>query len=82
MKINKKFGDKIYLEWIDAYTNDGWKSVEDSLKLDNERFCYTNAFYIGKKNGFLIVCHTIGKTAKNDIMGRLHIPEKWIRKVK
>lgn len=82
MKINKKFGDKIYIEWIDAYTNDDWKSVEDSLKLEDERFCYTNAFYIGRKDGFLIVCHTKGKTKDNDIMGKLYIPLKWIMRVK
>ena len=82
MKINKKFGDKIQVDWLDAHTNDEWKSVESSLKLDDERFCYTNAFYVGKKDGFLIVCHTRGKTKDNDIMGRLYIPLKWILRVK
>lgn len=83
MKIPKKcFGDKIYIEWVDAYTNDDWKSVESSLKLDEERFCYTNAFYIGKKDGFLIVCHTKGKTKDNSVMGRLYIPLNWIKIVR
>jgi hypothetical protein len=83
MKIPKKsFGDRIYIEWIDAYTDDGWKSVEDSLKLDDERFCYTYGFYVGKKDGFLIICHTIGKTKDNDVLGRLCIPLKWIIRAK
>jgi len=79
---NKCFGSKIYLEWVDAYTEDKWGSVDDSLELSSNRFCYTNAFYIGKKDGFLIVCHTKGKTKDNDIMGKLYIPLVWIRKVK
>lgn len=82
MRINKKFGDKIQVDWIDAYTNDDWKSVDSSLKLEDERFCYTNAFYVGQKDGFLIVCHTKGKTKNNDIMGKLYVPLKWILRVK
>uniref|UniRef100_A0A6M3L5Y3 Uncharacterized protein n=1 Tax=viral metagenome TaxID=1070528 RepID=A0A6M3L5Y3_9ZZZZ len=82
MKIGKQFGDKIFVEWIDAYTSDKWESVDDSLNLSVNRFCYTNAFYVGKKDGFLIVCHTKGKTRDNDIMGKLYIPLKWIRRIR
>uniref|UniRef100_A0A6M3JB15 Uncharacterized protein n=1 Tax=viral metagenome TaxID=1070528 RepID=A0A6M3JB15_9ZZZZ len=82
MKINKKFGDKIYVEWEDAQTEEQWGSVTDSLKLDDDRFCYTNAFYVGEKDGILIVCHTKGKTKDNDIMGKLYIPTKWIKRIK
>lgn len=81
MRINKKFGDKVYIEWVDAHTEDKWGSVEDSFKLNEERFCYTNAFFVGKKDGFIIVCHTKGKTADNDIMGKLYIPTAWICKI-
>ena len=82
MKIRKKFGDKIFVEWIDAHTEDKWGSVDDSLKLSDSRFCYTNAFYVGQEDGFLIVCHTKGKTKDSDIMGKLYIPLAWIQKVK
>ena len=82
MRINKKFGDKVYIEWVDAHTEDKWGSVDDSFKLNEERFCYTNAFFVGKKDGFLIVCHTKGKTKDNDITGKLYIPLKWIQKIK
>lgn len=82
MRINKKFGDKISVEWIDAYTDDKWGSVDDSLELSSSRFCYTNAFYVGEKDGFLVVCHTKGKTRGSDIMGKLYIPLKWIQKIK
>lgn len=82
MKIGKQFGDKIFVEWIDAYTSDKWESVDDSLNLNVNQFCYTNAFYVGKEDGFLIVCHTKGKTRDNDIMGKLYIPLKWIKRIK
>ena len=82
MRIYKSFGDKIYVEWVDAYTDDKWESVRGSLGLSGNRFCFTNAFYIGKKDGFLIVCHTKGKTENEDIMGKLYIPLKWITKIR
>lgn len=82
MKINKKFGDKVYIEWVDAYTNDEWESVEKSLKVSDATYCYTNAFFLGQTKDFLIVIHTKGKTIKNDVMGRLTIPKACIRKVK
>ena len=82
MKIKKSFGDKIYLEWADAYTEDGWKSVDDALNLSNEVYCFTNAFFLGQNKDYLMVVHTKGKTNKNDVMGKLTIPKAWIRKVK
>ena len=82
MKIKKKFGDKIYLEWVDAYTEDGWKSVEDALKLSDGVYCFTNAFFLGQNKDYLMVVHTKGRTSKNDVMGKLTIPKTWIRKVK
>jgi len=82
VKIDKSFGDKIYIEWVDAYTDDKWDTVDKASELSDNRFCCTNAFYVGKKDGFLIVCHTKGKTKDNDIMGKLYIPLKWIHKIK
>ena len=82
MKIKKKFGERIFIEWLDAFTNSDWKSVDESLKIDNECYCYTNAFYVGQTKDFLVVCHTVGKTIENDIMGRLYIPKKWIKNIK
>lgn len=82
MKINKKFGDRIYFEWVDAYTEEGWKSVDEALKLSNEVYCFTNAFFLGQNKDYLMVVHTKGRTIKNDVMGKLTIPKVWIRKVK
>ena len=82
MKINKKFGDKIYIEWIDAYTNDGWTTFESALEEAPTAFCKTNAFYVGKSKNFIVVSHTQGKSKENSMMGVLSIPNKWIRKIK
>lgn len=82
MKIKKNFGDKIYIEWVDAYTEDGWKSVNEALKTSDEIYCYTNAFFLGQTKDFIMVVHTKGKTIKNDVMGKLTIPKAWIRKIK
>ena len=81
-KLNKKIGDKIYIAWIDAYERTGWKSVEDALKLEDERFCFTNGFYLGKKDGYIIVCHTKGSTKDNDVTGIINIPITWIKEIK
>ena len=82
MKINKKFGDKIYVEWIDAYTTDGWNSVGEAMKESTNAFCRTNALYIGESKNFINISHTQGQSADNSVMGILSIPKKWIRKVK
>ena len=82
MKVNKKFGDKVYLEWIDAYSNDGWTTVGKAMEESNNAFCRTNALYIGESKNFIVVSHTQGHTKDNSIMGALSIPKKWIRKVK
>ena len=82
MKINKKFGDKIYIEWIDAYSNDGWTTFEKVIVESNNAFCKTNALYVGESKNFIIVSHTQGYTKDNSIMGALNIPKRWIRKVK
>ena len=82
MKINKKYGDKIFVEWIDAYSEAGWKTHKEMMEIGNTVFCFTNGWYVGKTNEFLIICHTKGKNIKEDMMGKLVIPKKWIRKVK
>lgn len=82
MKIKKRFGDKIAIEWIDAYSTDGWTNFKDAIKEPPNAFCRTNALYLGESKNFIIVSHTQGKTKDNSIMGVLNIPKKWIRKVK
>jgi len=82
MQIKKSFGERIYLEWNDAISKEGWKSVEDALKYDDEAFCKTNAFYIGENKEYITVAATIGKTKKNDVGGVWQIPKKWILKIK
>jgi len=82
MKIDKNFGNKIYIEWIDAYSTDGWTSYTDVFKESLNAFCKTNAFYVGETENFIIVSHTQGSTKDNSLMGVLHIPKKWVRKIK
>lgn len=82
MKINKKFGDKIYIEWLDALEEAGWKSFKEVCDIPDEVYCYTFAWFISQSSDFVTVLHTKGKTVKNDIMGKLLIPKKMIRKVK
>lgn len=82
MKINKKYGDRIYVEWIDAESEAGWKSYEEMMKIGASVFCFSIGWYIGKTKDFLIVCHTKGKNIKEDMMGKLIIPLKWIKKIR
>lgn len=82
MKIKKDFGEKIYIEWIDAYAESDWESVNEASKIPDEVYCYTNAFFLGQTKDFVIVVHTKGKTIKNDVMGKLIIPKAWICRIK
>ncbi len=82
MKISRKFGASIEVIWLDAYTDDKWGTVLDAKNLDDERFCYSKGWYIGREDGYLIMCHTKGKTVSHNVMGKLYIPLKWIVKVK
>ncbi len=82
MKINKKFGDKIYIEWIDAIARVGWKTVDEAIEVIDEVYCKTSAFYLDEDKDYIKVAHTIGKSIKNDVLGILLIPKKWISKIK
>lgn len=82
MKIDKKFGDRVFVKWMDACERTGWISVEDAYKVPEEVICFTNAFFISTKDGYITVAHTIGKTKDNDVVGVLHIPTKWILEIK
>jgi len=82
VKVNKKFGDKIYIEWVDAIERIGWKTVDEAIEVIDEVYCRTNAFYLDEDKEYVKVAHTIGKSIKNDVLGILLIPKKWIRKVK
>jgi len=82
VKINKKYGDQVYVEWIDAESEAGWKSYEEMMKIGTSVFCFTTGWYVGKTKEFLIVCHTKGKNIKEEMMGKLIIPLKWIGKIR
>jgi len=82
MKIKKKFGAKIYIEWTDAYEAGGWMNLKEMIEIPDEVFCFTNGWYVGEKDGFIIICHTRGKTKSNDMLGKLLIPKAWIRRIK
>lgn len=82
MKIKKKFGDKIFIEWLDAYTTDGWTSFEKAMELSGNCLCKTNALFVGQTEDFVVVSHTQGRTKDNSLMGVLNIPKKWIKIVR
>ena len=82
MKVDKKYGDRIYVEWFDAYAQPGWKSYKDMMDIGDTVFCYSAGWYVGKTKDFLVICHTKGKNIREDMMGKLVIPLKWIKKVK
>ncbi len=82
MKIKKKFGDPIYIEWIDAIERTGWKPVDEAIEVIDEVYCKTNAFYLGEDKEYIKVAHTVGKTIENDVLGILLIPKSWIKKIK
>lgn len=82
MKLDKKYGDKIYVEWIDAYAESEWKTYKDMMDIGVTVFCYSVGWYVGKTKDFLIMCHTKGKSIEEDMMGKLVIPLKWIKKIK
>jgi len=82
MKLKKKFGDKIYIEWVDALELPGWRSLANVHRFNNESFCRTNAFFLEEKDRFVKIAHTVGKDKNNDVLGVLLIPTKWILKVR
>ena len=82
MKLKKTFGQKIYIEWIDAYTSDGWTTFEEAIKESSNAFCRTNALFVSESKNFIVVSHTQGKTKNSNIMGVLSIPKKWITKIR
>jgi len=81
MKVNKKFGDRIFIEWEDAYMSSGWTSVEKAKKLPDV-YCKTLGFFISQENNFITVAMSIGKDEHSDVNGILNIPKGWIKKVK
>lgn len=79
----KSFGSKIYIEWADANSDNGWISVANAMELPKgDYFCKTNAFYIGQKDGFIIVAHTLGLDKSCAVNGVIKIPLAWIIKIK
>ncbi len=82
MKVKKKFGDRIYIEWVDDIERFGWKTVAEATEVIDEVYCKTNAFYLDEDKEYVKVAHTIGKSVENDVLGVLLIPKKWIRKIK
>lgn len=83
MRIPKKsFGDRVYIEWLDAYTTDGWTTLEKAMEESSNAFCRTIGFYVGQTKEFITVSHTQGKTKKNSLMGVVSIPRRWIKKIR
>ena len=82
MKINKSFGQKIYIEWLDACECAGWKTCDSALKIPDDVFCKTNGFFLNKTKDFVTLAHTMGRGRNNDVTGIFHIPLGMIKKVR
>ncbi len=82
MKVDKKFGDRISIDWVDACEMPGWKSLSEAIKVPDEIFCRTSGYFLNQTKDFITIAHTIGLSEKNDVTGVFHIPKRWIRGVK
>jgi len=78
VKIGKKWGQRIFVEWRDAILDDEWISTISALNSDKDQICYTSAFYIGEDNHNLVVAMTIGKTEEDEVAGVWKIPKGCI----
>ena len=71
---------KIYIEWYDAYTRDGWESAEDAIKNCKSLMpCKTIGWLLNEDEKQITVCHTFNPSL---VMGILHIPKCSIVKMK
>lgn len=82
MKINKKFGQPIEVIWCDACEVPGWKSVENASVIPSDVVCKTRGYFLGKTKEYLSIVHTIGLDETQDVCGVIHVPLKWIKKIK
>lgn len=80
MTTKKKFGDNIYIEWIDSATTEGWKSVEEMRKHTRKDICIkSRGFFLWENKDFLAICLSIHD---DEVNGTIHIPKGCIIKVK
>lgn len=80
MKIEKKFGNRIYIEWVDAMEKTGWRNFSSATAEDEEARCFTNGFFLKEDKNHIWICHTVGKSIDDDVLGVLIIPKGWIIK--
>lgn len=78
-KINKHWGDRIQVNWIDACEKPGWLSLEEALTVPEEILCFTNGFFLGQNKEYVSIASTIGKTKDSDIGGTILIPKGCIK---
>ena len=78
----KKFGDSIDVEWDDCWANSEWRCYDSAMKVPDEVFCKTRAFFVGQTEHFVHIAHTIGLTKENEIAGLLLIHKGIIRSVR
>jgi len=79
MKIRKKWGDPIDVEWKDAIELLGWKSHEDAISEDKEVSCFTRGWFVGQTDEYVIISHTRGYVKEEDVTGVIKVPLKWIK---
>lgn len=79
--MKKKFGDEIYIYWLDCTEKPGWQEFE-GIQRESEPDCFTRGWFIKEDKEFVYICHTKGKSIEEDMLGVLLIPKKSIVKIK
>ena len=71
---------KVYIEWTDAYTRDGWDSSERVVEgCDSLMLCKSIGWLVSKNKKRVIISHTFNT---DSLMGCLHIPMACVKKIK
>jgi hypothetical protein len=71
---------KIYIEWYDAYTKDGWERTDEAKEIcEPLMLCKSIGFLLNEDKDQITICHTYNPQMT---MGMLHIPKGTIKRIK
>jgi hypothetical protein len=71
---------RVYIEWYDSYTWDGWDKPEEAIKLCTPlMLCKTVGYILNEDKDHITICHTYNPSM---VMGSLHIPKGCIKRLK
>lgn len=71
---------RVYIEWYDAYTLDGWTPIKEAIELTDRKYLVkTIGWLMSKNKKRVIIAHSVNPALT---MGLLHIPMSCIKKIK